>query len=319
MACFVQELGLLEEQSHIFFFGFYPAIKCKCNAQTLCCRATVGFREVYTQFPVSNIVTVLASVCFITPTDDLLCLVKVVANMGNTQKPLILKRLNLSSCFPNDVISKRFELGSWDWSRIEDNLSQYNMLLFYLLSSKNFIAFFEKQLVKNHVLEDESGKKRGKPPDERHSLPKYLQILLAQEIICISRPIPAFQLKAFRNGGNLKTKNPLKPVKNEGFFRIFHVFNYTSCGQKIVLVDNKIHVGKNRHYFANKKLAAHISKPNSGPMAKGPRVTFAIDGRVGELEHTKCQHWNDGNRSPNSKEIVMILHPYRASKRLCKN
>ena len=169
--------------------------------------------------------------------------------MGNTQKPLILKRLNLSSCFPNDVISKRFELGSWDWSRIEDNLSQYNMLLFYLLSSKNFIAFFEKQLVKNHVLEDESGKKRGKPPDERHSLPKYLQILLAQEIICISRPIPAFQLKAFRIGGNLKTKNPLKPVKNEGFFRIFHVFNYTSCGQKIVLVDNKIHVGKNRHYF----------------------------------------------------------------------
>ena len=204
--------------------------------------------------------------------------------MGNTQKPLILKRLNLSSCFPNDVISKRFELGSWDWSRIEDNLSQYNMLLFYLLSSKNFIAFFEKQLVKNHVLEDESGKKRGKPPDERHSLPKYLQILLAQEIICISRPIPAFQLKAFRNGGNLKTKNPLKPVKNEGFFRIFHVFNYTSCGQKIVLVDNKIHVGKNRHYFANKKLAAHISKPNSGPMAKGPRVTFAIDGRVKQIK-----------------------------------
>ena len=92
--------------------------------------------------------------------------------------------------------------------------------------------------------------------------------------------MPAFQLKAFRNGGNLKTKNPLKPVKNEGFFRIFHVFNYTSCGQKTVLVDNKIHVGKNRHYFTNKKLAAHISKPNSGPMAKGPRVTFAIDGRV---------------------------------------
>ena len=41
-----------------------------------------------------------------------------------------------------------------------------------------------------------------------------------------------------------------------------------------------MHVGKIRHYFANKKLAAHISKPNSGPMTKGPRITFAIDGRV---------------------------------------
>ena len=42
---------------------------------------------------------------------------------GKTQKPQILKQLNLSGCLPNGVISERFELEIWDYSTIEDKLS----------------------------------------------------------------------------------------------------------------------------------------------------------------------------------------------------
>ena len=59
-----------------------------------------------------SIVMVLACISFITPMDDLICLMKVVPNIENTQKPLVLEWLNFSGCIPNDVISKHFELGS---------------------------------------------------------------------------------------------------------------------------------------------------------------------------------------------------------------
>ena len=51
-------------------------------------------------------------------------------------------------------------------------------------------------------------------------------------------------------------------------------------GYKIVAIDVKIHVGKNRHDISHKKCAAHIPRPSSGPVTKGPRITFALDDMV---------------------------------------
>ena len=48
------------------------------------------FREVHTQFPISNIVTVLPCLSLINPMDDFICLVKVGVNMEKTQKKLFL-------------------------------------------------------------------------------------------------------------------------------------------------------------------------------------------------------------------------------------
>ena len=46
----------------------------------------------------------------------------------------------------------------------------------------------------------------------------------------------------------------------------------------VVSVDNEMNVGKNRQYITNRILAEHIPRPSSGPMTKGPLITFAIDG-----------------------------------------
>ena len=68
----------------------YRVINCNCNKRTFYCRATIGFREVHNQFPISNIVTVLPCIGLVNPMDDLICLVKVGLNMEKTQKSLIL-------------------------------------------------------------------------------------------------------------------------------------------------------------------------------------------------------------------------------------
>ena len=47
--------------------------------------------------------------------------------------------------------------------------------------------------------------------------------------------------------------------------------------------DDKTHVGKNRDYFSDAKSVAHLPKANRGPMTKGLRISFAIDGTVGVL------------------------------------
>ena len=61
-----------------------------CNKRTLYYRASIGFRKVHNQFPISNIVTVLPCIGLVNPMDDLICLVKVGLNMEKTQKSLIL-------------------------------------------------------------------------------------------------------------------------------------------------------------------------------------------------------------------------------------
>ena len=101
--------------------GIYRVINCNCNTLSLYCRATIGFREVHNQFPVSNIVTVLPCISVVYPIDYLICLVKVGLNRKKRQKSLILASFDGYLAFENTAISKRFELERWDWSRITDN------------------------------------------------------------------------------------------------------------------------------------------------------------------------------------------------------
>ena len=68
----------------------YRVINCNCNKRALYCRATIGFKEVRNQFPISNIVTVLPCISLINPMDDLICLVKVVLNREKIQQSRIL-------------------------------------------------------------------------------------------------------------------------------------------------------------------------------------------------------------------------------------
>ena len=48
----------------------YRVINCNCNKRALYCKATIGFREVHNQFPISNIVTVFPCISLIYPMDD---------------------------------------------------------------------------------------------------------------------------------------------------------------------------------------------------------------------------------------------------------
>ena len=48
--------------------------------------------------------------------------------------------------------------------------------------------------------------------------------------------------------------------------------------------DDKTHVGKNREYFSDEKSVAHLPKANRGPMTKGLRISFAIDGTVVKIQ-----------------------------------
>ena len=68
----------------------YRVINCNCIKRTLYCRATIGFREVHNQFPVSNIAMVLPCISLVNPIHDLICLVKVGFNREKNQKSLIL-------------------------------------------------------------------------------------------------------------------------------------------------------------------------------------------------------------------------------------
>ena len=75
-----------------YWFFFYPAINCKCNARTLCHRATVRFGNVRSQFLISKIVTVFAYMNFVVNKYNLLPTASVVKNMKNTEKSLIFYR-----------------------------------------------------------------------------------------------------------------------------------------------------------------------------------------------------------------------------------
>ena len=109
----VQVFKRLALASKMPVMAWYCVINCNCNRRTLYCRATIGFRVVHNQFPISNIVMVLPCTCLIIPMDDLVCLLKVRHNRGKNQKPLILKLLNLSGWLANGVISECIELEIW--------------------------------------------------------------------------------------------------------------------------------------------------------------------------------------------------------------
>ena len=80
----------MEQISRCVHASLYRVINCNCNKRALYCRATIGFREVHNQFPITDIVTVLPCIGLVNPMDDLICLVKVGLNIEKTQKSLIL-------------------------------------------------------------------------------------------------------------------------------------------------------------------------------------------------------------------------------------
>ena len=76
-----------------------------------------------------------------------------------------------------------------------------------------------------------------------------------------------------------------KAGQNEKFSKRLSSFEMHLQWIEALSVKNKIHVVKNQNYIANKKSVAHIPRPNTYLIMKGPRITFAIDGTVQRNVH----------------------------------